>query len=231
MLKLNASSVISHFHCFCCFPGTSLYGTECVHSPFSSQCFFNLSVQLRKRLCASTSPPFTASYSYLSILRQEYHHARFAISGPTDIPLSFSIHQFASFAADESWARLTLNIREIQHQNAHKLSFDECYKISYQLVVNKHGQMLYNGLRDLVIENLNRLAEETILPAFPSGLEQDPMQQSQERERLLKAVHKVWSDHTDCMYTLSHILKYMVRPTTRILATNIRMYVLRTSYM
>ncbi|KAF8501525.1 Cullin-domain-containing protein [Russula emetica] len=71
--------------------------------------------------------------------------------------------------------------------------------------------MLYNGVRDLVIENLNRLAEETILPAFPSGLEQDPMQQSQEGERLLKAVHKVWSDHTDCMDKLSHILKYMDR--------------------
>jgi cullin 3 len=70
--------------------------------------------------------------------------------------------------------------------------------------------MLYNGVRDLVIENLNRLAEETIFPAFPSGLEQDPMQQSQEGERLLKAVHKVWSDHADCMDKLSHILKYMV---------------------
>jgi cullin 3 len=40
------------------------------------------------------------------------------------------------------------------------------------------------------------------------------MQQSQEGERLLKAVHKVWSDHTDCMDKLSHILKYMVCSTT-----------------
>lgn len=74
--------------------------------------------------------------------------------------------------------------------------------------------MLYNGVSDLVVENLNRIADEVILPAFPSGLEQDPMQQSQEGERLLKAVHKVWSDHTDCMDKLSHILKYMVCSTT-----------------
>ncbi len=124
-----------------------------------------------------------------------------------------------------------MNIREIQHHNAHKLSFEECYRLSYQLVVNEHGQILYNGIRDLVVENLNRLAEETILPVFPSGLEQDPMQLSQEGERLLKAVHKVWSDHTDCMDKLSHILKHMVRPATRILATNLRMYVLRTACM
>ncbi|KAH9002894.1 Cullin-domain-containing protein [Lactarius hatsudake] len=71
--------------------------------------------------------------------------------------------------------------------------------------------MLYNGVSDLVVENLNRIADEVILPAFPSGLEQDPMQQSREGERLLKAVHKVWSDHTDCMDKLSHILKYMDR--------------------
>jgi cullin 3 len=85
--------------------------------------------------------------------------------------------------------------------------------------VSKQGQMLYNGVSDLVVENLNRLAGEIIFPAFPSGLEQDPMQQSQEGERLLKAVHKVWVDHTDCMDKLSHILKYMVCPASSALPT------------
>ncbi len=89
-------------------------------------------------------------------------------------------------------------------------SFEDCYRLGYQLVVSQHGKMLYDGVSDLIVENLNRLAEETILPAFPSGLEQDPMQQSHEGERLLKAVHKVWTDHTDCMVNVSHILKYMV---------------------
>ncbi|KAI0303827.1 Cullin-domain-containing protein [Multifurca ochricompacta] len=112
---------------------------------------------------------------------------------------------------DESWAKLTSYIREIQHHNAHKLSFEVCYRLGYQLVVSKQGPMLYNGVGDLVVENLNRLAEEFVLPTFPSGLEQDPMQQSQEGERLLKALHKVWRDHTDCMDKLSHILKYMDR--------------------
>ena len=128
-------------------------------------------------------------------------------------------------------AKLLLNIRKIQHHDAHKLSFDECYRLSYQLVLSEHGQMLYDGVRDVVVENLNRLAQETILPAVPSGLEQGPMRQNHEGERLLKAVHEVWSDHTDCMDKLSHILKYMVRPTTRAFAIDLRMYVLRTAFM
>ena len=164
-------------------------------------------------------PHLASPYSHTAIYR--IHHARSANGRPFELPfLTSSIQHGPNIAVDESWAKLTLNIREIQHHNAHKLSFEECYRLSYQLVVSKHGQMLYNGVRDLVVENLNRLAQETILPAFPSGLEQDPMQQSQEGERLLKAVHKVWSDHTDCMDKLSHILKYMVRPTTRAFATD-----------
>ena len=144
---------------------------------------------------------------------------------------SSSIQHGRNISVEESWAKLAANIRAIQHHNAHKLSFEECYRLSYQLVVSKQGQMLYDGVRDLAVENLNRLAQETILPSFPSGLEQDPIQQIHEGEGLLKVVHKVWSDHTDCMDILSDILKFMVRPTTRTFSTDLRMYALRTVYM
>ena len=136
-----------------------------------------------------------------------------------------------NYLADEYFGQASLNIRDIQHHSPRNLSFEECYRLSYQLVVSKHGQMLYDGVRDLVVENLNRLAQEIILPAFPSGLEQDPMRQNHEGERLLEAVHEVWSDHTDGMdIKLCHILRYMVRPITRV-ATDLRMYVLRTAYL
>jgi hypothetical protein len=93
--------------------------------------FFSLSVQFRK---GCIHPPST---------EKKRHHSRFAISGPIDIPLTSSIHQASSSAVDECWAKLALNIREIQRHNAHKFSIEECYKLGYQLVVNKHGQMLY----------------------------------------------------------------------------------------
>ena len=107
-----------------------------------------------------------------------------------------------------------MNIREIQNHRAFTLSFEENYRLAYYMVVNKQGETLYNGVVDLVTENLNRLADEIIVPAFPSGMDGDPMHSSQEAERLLKALRRVWEDHTESMSLLSQILKYMVRPCT-----------------
>lgn len=80
------------------------------------------------------------------------------------------------------------------------------------MVVNKQGEMLYNGVLSIMKENLNRLAEESIYPTFPTAVDGDPVTESQEDERLLKALTKVWEDHTSSTQKLSHILKYMVRP-------------------
>lgn len=74
------------------------------------------------------------------------------------------------------------------------------------MVLNKQGAILYNGLKKLVIEHLNELASEHIYPAFPIN----PGQQSNEGEMLLKALRKVWDDHTSSMSKIGQILKYMV---------------------
>jgi len=71
--------------------------------------------------------------------------------------------------------------------------------------------MLYDGVSDIIVENLNRLSEDIISSAFCSGLEKDPVQRGQEEERLLKAVHKAWSDHTGGMERLRNVLSYMER--------------------
>lgn len=70
--------------------------------------------------------------------------------------------------------------------------------------------MLYKGVCQLVTENVERLAEEEIVPAFPSGGGSDPMQQGQEAELLLRALRRVWDDHTGNMSKLRDLLKYMV---------------------
>ena len=55
------------------------------------------------------------------------------------------------------------------------------------------------------------LAKEEIAPAFPAGGSEDPMHQSQEGDALLRAMRKVWEDHTGNMQKLSQVLRYMVR--------------------
>ncbi|ETW83078.1 hypothetical protein HETIRDRAFT_474227 [Heterobasidion irregulare TC 32-1] len=79
------------------------------------------------------------------------------------------------------------------------------------MVIQKHGEMLYQGVSLLVVQNLDRLAQEVIFPAFPTGISDDSIHESQEGERLLKALTNVFEDHSGSMVKLSQILKYMDR--------------------
>ncbi|KAA1467488.1 Cullin-domain-containing protein [Dentipellis sp. KUC8613] len=119
--------------------------------------------------------------------------------------------KLANSSADDTWAQLTKNIREIQNDRAHTLSFEENYRLAYNMVVWKQGEMLYNGVKTLISENVDRLVEAIVLPAFPTGMVGDPVQEAQEGERLLKALTKVWENHTSSTSKLSFILKYMDR--------------------
>ncbi|KAJ7284963.1 Cullin-domain-containing protein [Mycena rebaudengoi] len=111
---------------------------------------------------------------------------------------------------DKTWADLANNIREIQKHNAPNLSFEENHRFAYNMVLHKQGEMLYNGVSQLVSENLDHLADDQVIPAFPTGASDDTMQ-SQEAEMLLKALRNIWDDHTSNMVRLGQILKYMDR--------------------
>lgn len=102
-------------------------------------------------------------------------------------------------------------IREIHNNNASNLSFEENYRYAYNLVLHKQGEMLYNGVKSLIAENVDRLANREVIPAFPAGASNDPASRSQEMERLLKALKVVWDDHTGSLSKLRDILKYVVR--------------------
>ena len=96
-----------------------------------------------------------------------------------------------------------------------------------QVQVGPHGRcrMLYNGVTNLVIENLDRLTKEIILPNLPSGLELDPMKRRREDEKVLEAVYNAWSDHTDSVKKVSHIVKPLVcHSSTRALPHTLNVY-------
>lgn len=81
------------------------------------------------------------------------------------------------------------------------------------MCLQKQGSQLYEGVSGLVVENLDKLAQEQIVPAFPGGTSVggiDHVQQAQEGERLLKAIRAVWDDHISSMSKLKDLLKYMV---------------------
>ena len=65
--------------------------------------------------------------------------------------------------ADQIWTSLGDAIDEIHHRNASSLSFEELYRNAYNLVLHKHGELLYSGVSDRLathlIETVQRLAE------------------------------------------------------------------------
>ena len=79
------------------------------------------------------------------------------------------------------------------------------------MVLYKQGATLYNGVKELVEENLEQLAKDNLVPAFPTSSTSDTVQRIQEGERFLKAIRAVWDDHTGSMSKLRDLLKYMVR--------------------
>ncbi|KII89964.1 hypothetical protein PLICRDRAFT_572234 [Plicaturopsis crispa FD-325 SS-3] len=114
-------------------------------------------------------------------------------------------------STEETWLKLSRNIREIHNNNAANLSFEENHRFAYNMVLFKEGEMLYKGVSRLVAENIDALAQARIVPAFPAGSKDDPVQQSQEAEGLLKALRSVWDEHIGHMEKLRDILKYMDR--------------------
>ncbi|QQP38328.1 Cullinlike [Caligus rogercresseyi] len=52
------------------------------------------------------------------------------------------------------WNLLKEAIQEIQRKNNSGLSFEELYRNAYTMVLHKHGEKLYNGLRDVVTQHL-----------------------------------------------------------------------------
>lgn len=102
-------------------------------------------------------------------------------------------------------------IQEIHNHNASNLSFEENYRFAYNLVLHKQGKQLYDGVKDLISQNINKLAETEVRPAFPTSVNADAASRSQESERFLKALRSSWDDHISSMSKLRDILKYMVR--------------------
>ncbi|WRT70000.1 uncharacterized protein IL334_006993 [Kwoniella shivajii] len=119
----------------------------------------------------------------------------------------------------DTWSKLAHAIREIQNHNASKLSYEEHYRYGYNMVLHKHGDQLYNGVKALISEHLDRLAEEKIVPTFPRsggtrgagklGGGAEAIERALEGDRFLKAIKSAWEDHTGSMRKIRDILKYM----------------------
>jgi cullin 3 len=87
-------------------------------------------------------------------------------------------------------------------------------------VLTEDGDQLFSGVKALIAEHLDELAESKIVPTFPRssgthgagrmGGGSEAVERAMEGDRFLKAVKGVWEDHTGSMRKLKDVLKYMV---------------------
>lgn len=95
------------------------------------------------------------------------------------------------------WATLKNAIQEIQKKNNSGLSFEQLYRNAYNMVLHKHGNRLYFGLREVVSEHLEQKVRQEVLESLHSNF--------------LPKLNQAWTDHQTSMVMIRDILMYMDR--------------------
>lgn len=104
--------------------------------------------------------------------------------------------QMDSEGARQIWNQLASAIDEIHSRNASSLSFEELYRNAYNLVLHKHGHLLYKGVSDKMVSHLMDTVER--LAEVSDG-------------QLLEEMSKSWEEHRITMVMVRDILMYMDR--------------------
>jgi cullin 3 len=82
--------------------------------------------------------------------------------------------------AGDTWDVLANAIDEIYNRNASQLSFEELYRNAYNLVLHKHGSLLYEGVSDKLSSHLQETVKR--LSEVPDS-------------SLLEEMATTWSEH------------------------------------
>ncbi|GJJ75721.1 cullin 3 [Entomortierella parvispora] len=104
----------------------------------------------------------------------------------------------------EIWKTLADAIVTIHDQKANTLSFEELYRCGFNLVIQKCGDKLYSGVRDLIEMHLDSEAEYKIAPILGIA-DTSPSEGAQ----VLKVVQSIWKHHITCLLLISSILVHM----------------------
>lgn len=95
------------------------------------------------------------------------------------------------------WALLKNAIQEIQKKNNSGLSFEELYRNAYTMVLHKHGERLYTGLKEVVSQHLETKVRDDVLRSLHNNF--------------LQTLNSAWNDHQTSMVMIRDILMYMDR--------------------
>jgi cullin 3 len=95
------------------------------------------------------------------------------------------------------WTLLKNAIKEIQKKNNSGLSFAILHSSACTMVLHKHGERLYTGLKEVVTQHLESKVREDVLKASHNNF--------------LQTLNQAWNNHQTSMAMIRDILMYMDR--------------------
>lgn len=98
--------------------------------------------------------------------------------------------------ASQHWNTIREAIHKIYQQQASQLSYEELYRTAYSLVIHKHGELLYTGIKNTTVELLQPMIEKLLKCGD---------------EDLLKRMNEMWKQVKLCIIMIKDILMYMDR--------------------
>eukprot|EP00960_Hanusia_phi_P054671 762734-Hanusia_phi.AAC.2 len=107
-----------------------------------------------------------------------------------------NFHLVATHSCNSSWEKLEAAIIQIFNENAGELSFEELYRTGYNMVLHKHGDMLYNNVDATLKKRSIELCER---------VEKNP------DETFLSSLKKIWTEYKRSLQMVQDILMYMDR--------------------
>lgn len=94
--------------------------------------------------------------------------------------------------ASQTWEALANAIDEIYNRNASQLSFEELYRNAYNLVLHKHGTLLYEGVSEKLTSHLLKTVDRIAETPESSLLEEMASTWSEHQVRVLCRT-RLWS--------------------------------------
>ncbi len=96
----------------------------------------------------------------------------------------------------QHWNTIKEAIHKIYAKQASFLSYEELYRTAYNLVLHKHGDLLYQGVKNTTVELLAPIVDKLV---------------SCSEEELLKKMNEIWQQEKLCIIMIKDILMYMDR--------------------
>lgn len=96
--------------------------------------------------------------------------------------------------AQKSWEQLESSFNEIYNENNSSLQYEQVYRLSYNMVLQKHGDLLYQGVNDTFKAHATKTYHE--IAAVPD-------------QTLLHTILKAWEAHRRSICMIRDIVMYM----------------------